>query len=247
MNVLALTATASTATFSAVCQRLSLVDPVLVGYPPNRMNITYSVKPLPSMNSFCNDLLEKIKVLGLQYPKTVIFCRKYYDCGTLYHMLQQKLGDYFTYPPSYPNFHQFRIIDMYTRAATVEMRENVLFSICNPSSNLRVVIATSAFGMGIDCTDIREVIHWGPLSDLETYAQESGRAGRDNLPSIACMLYGEPGRYVKTEIKEYAKNNETCRQKLLFKNFLFSSTQYECSGCKCCDICKTSCSCSNCI
>ena len=34
---------------------------------------------------------------------------------------------------------------------------------------------------------------------------------------IACMLYGEPGRYMKTQVKEYAMNNETCRQKLLLK------------------------------
>ena len=41
------------------------------------------------------------------------------------------------------------------------------------------------------------------------------------------MLYGEPGRYMKTEVKEYAMNNETCCQKLLLKKFLFSSTEYE--------------------
>ena len=198
------------------------------------------------MDKFCDDVSGKMKVLGLQYPKTVIFCRRYYDCGTLYHMLHQKLGDYFTYPPGYPDFHQFRVIDMYTRAATVEMRENVLTSMCNQSSNLQIVIATSAFGMGIDCPDIREVIHWGPPCNLETYAQESGRAGRNNLQSTACMLYGDPGRYVETEVKEYAMNNEICRRKLLFKDFLFSSSEYDCTGCKCCDVCQVSCSCSVC-
>ena len=104
---------------------LSLVNPVLVGCPPNRVNIIYLVKSLPNMDKFFDDVSGKLKVLGLQYQKTVIFCIRYYDCGTLYHMLRQKLGDYFTYPPGYPDFHQFRVIDMYTRAATVEMRENV--------------------------------------------------------------------------------------------------------------------------
>ena len=168
-SVLALTATASAATFNAVCQRLSLVNPVLVGCPPNRVNI-YSVKPLSNMDKFCDNVSGKMKVLGLQYPKTVIFYRRYYDCGTLYHMLRQKLGDYFTYPPGYPDFHQFRVIDMYTRAATVEMRENDLTTMCNQSSNLRIIIATSAFGMGIDCPDIREGIHWDPPRNIETYA-----------------------------------------------------------------------------
>ena len=61
-------------------------------------------------------------------------------------------------------------------------------SMCNQSSSLRIVIAISASGMGIDCLDIREVIHWGPPCNLETYPQESGRAGRDNLQPTACML-----------------------------------------------------------
>ena len=133
------------------------------------------------MDKFCDNVSGKMKVLGLQYPKTVIFCRRYYDCGTLYHMLWQKLGDYLTHSPGYPDFHQFRVIDMYTRAATVEMWENVLTSMCNQSSNLRIVITISAFGMGIDCPDIHEVIHWGPPCNLDTYAQEPGRAGRGDM------------------------------------------------------------------
>ena len=74
---------------------------------------------------------------------------------------------------------------MYTRAATVEMREKVLWCICDPKSTLRIVLATIAFGMGIICQDIHQVIHWSPCSSLEMYTQESGRAGRDNLPLTA--------------------------------------------------------------
>ncbi len=45
------------------------------------------------------------------------------------------------------------------------------------STVLHVVIATVAFGMGIDCPDVREVIHWGVPEDAEMYVQESGRGG----------------------------------------------------------------------
>ena len=53
---------------------------------------------------------------------------------------------------------------------------------------LRVVIATIAFGMGLDCPNVRRIIHWGPSNDVEAYIQETGRAGRDG-ESAEALLY----------------------------------------------------------
>lgn len=55
----------------------------------------------------------------------------------------------------------------------------------------RIVVATIVFGMGIDCPDVHQVIHWGVPEDIETYVQETGRAGRDGLPSCALMFHGK--------------------------------------------------------
>ena len=58
-------------------------------------------------------------------------------------------------------------------------------------NDVRVMVATNAFGMGIDKPDVRWVIHWDIPQTLEDYFQEAGRAGRDGNPAEAIVFYNE--------------------------------------------------------
>ena len=130
-----------------------------------------------------------------------------------------------------------RLVAMFSACTESKVKNVVLQNFKNPSSCLRVVIATVAFGMGLDCPDVHRVIHWGPPEDIETYLQETGRAGRDGKPAFAYLFCGGKGFHCDENIKAYCRNEDVCRRKLLLHYFDNPEHSYTCTH-KCCDVCE---------
>lgn len=84
------------------------------------------------------------------------------------------------------------MVDLFTRGSTEAAKENILKEFIKADTHLRVIVATTAFGMGIDCNDIRQIFHWGPPHTIEEYVQEIGRGGRDTRQCYATLAYHKP-------------------------------------------------------
>ena len=248
INILALTATATKETLKCVTSRLSLEDPAVIGLPPDRPNIKYVVKPVVSILELCNQFCDELILKRMDMPKTILFCRSLQHCATFFVTMKRLLGKNLTEPPGIRPTVGVCLVDVFTSVSTNEMREVLLKEICKPNTTLRLLIATTAFGLGVDCPDIERVVNYGSPRTLEELVQESGRAGRDGRQAEAVLYPRKIGKKASTSaMEEYEKNNEQCQRKKLFKEFLFSSEHNQLvKACECCDFCAHLCFCDKC-
>ena len=182
--------------------------------------------------------------------RVIVFCRRYEDVTRIYLYMKSRLGQEMFDPIGAPNLVKYRLLDMFTACTHTSVKDAIVAAFTDGSSPLRIVIATIALGMGLNCPDIRMAIHWGPPDSIETYLQETGRAGRDGKPSRAVLYHEKTDlkpEYIQAEMKSYCKDTETCRRKLLLKDFETPESDDFCTvGCECCDVCSVKCQCEKC-
>ena len=179
VNVMAMTATATKQTRKDICKSLGLVKPVMIIRSPEKPNIVYKVtRKIADIEETFASLVEELSKNRRNTNKTIIFCRAYEDTDHIYLFFKNMLGKEMMDPIGYPDISRFRLMDMFTACTSVDVKENIVKSFTQPEGRLRIIVATVAFGMGMDCSNVQRIIHWGPPSDVESYVQETGRDGQ---------------------------------------------------------------------
>lgn len=176
VQILALTATATKEVHLKVGVTLGMVRPVVVALSPCKKNLSYNIGAFTTISEMFKPLLDRLKKDRGAFPRTIVYCQSFNMCADIYIFLARGLGFQLTESVDAPNIPRFRLVDMYTSVTDQHQRDEIISLFTKPSQ-LRVVIGTIAFGLGLDCPDVQQVIHVGLPEDIESYIQEQDVQG----------------------------------------------------------------------
>ncbi|KAL7562380.1 hypothetical protein ACA910_020720 [Epithemia clementina (nom. ined.)] len=253
--ILALTATAIPRVQEDIAQSLHLNDPLISMQSFDRSNLKITVSKKPASGGIATAFAPMLKKLqkssggtSSQVESTIIYAPTRAQVEEIALFFEKNIT-------SSGKEKSNVVVEAYHAGMTPENRHRIHTNFLTGRS--QVIVATVAFGMGIDKPDTRSVVHYGPPKTVEEYFQQIGRAGRDGLEATCHMMVseGDFDRYMgdfylgqlqgqaleatKRSIKSlraFALDSEMCRRKGLLDYFGQTSPFGE--RCGTCDNCQ---------
>ncbi len=165
--VLALTATATSRVVEDIMDKLEFRQRNVLKAGFERKNLVYIVRKVEDKEQYILETLKKVKGTGIIYVRSRKKTREIAKC-----LVSNNIA-----------------ADYYHAGLSREMRDKKQNAWTGGTP--RIIVATNAFGLGIDKPDVRFVIHWDIPDSIESYFQESGRAGRDGKKAWTVLIYYE--------------------------------------------------------
>ncbi|KAJ4881280.1 Mediator of RNA polymerase II transcription subunit 34 [Raphanus sativus] len=231
--MVALTATATQKVQNDLIEMLHIPKCVKFVSSVNRPNLFYSVREKSLVGkAVVDEIAEFIRESYSNNESGIVYCFSRKECEQIAGELRERGIS----------------ADYYHAEMDVNLREKVHMRWSK--NKLQVIVGTVAFGMGINKPDVRFVIHHSLSKSMETYYQESGRAGRDGLPS-ECVLFFRSGDVPRQssmvfyeysglqnlyDIVRYCQSKTKCRRSAFFRHF--GEPSQDCNGM--CDNCALS-------
>ena len=178
---LALTASATPQVIDDIMKKLAFREKNVLRTSFERKNISYLVRNVEDKGTYLIKTLLKVKGSGIVYVRSRKRCKEVAEL-----LVANGIS-----------------ADFYHAGLTDELRDKKQASWT--IGETRIIIATNAFGMGIDKSEVRFVIHWDIPDSIENYFQESGRSGRDGKPAFSVLLYSpaDKSRLIDTVRKKF--------------------------------------------